>query len=240
MDNIRYLNLNISLFGRNLITKHLVKVSGITYIPLGRQLNYRIDSLAGKIFVDLPVLSVKNGILDTSDTDKIKIILNNIAEIASESSMVLYPSSGMNIDIISESSVIEFSTKFITLTDGKSPNQDIYRALIDASDQLLDHSPHIECSLIFSLESNDNMFVAKLPINLYVKYDNKQNIYFYSDKIVISYDLLTGIFKYKLSKKLNKELIDIHRMNFTSDKNPINIDLLAIEAYINYRSIIYN
>lgn len=240
MNRIRYLNLNISLFGRNLSTKHLVEVHGDTYIPIGRELSYQLDSLKDKIYVDLPTLSVNNGILDTKDSEKIKKILNEIVSIASGMGLVMYPSYGMNIDIVSESHVIKLNQPNVTLIDGKTPNQDAYRVLIDISDQLLDHSPKIDSVLVFSLESNDNMFVARIPLELYMKYDNEKSIYFYSDQIVISYDILSGLFKYKLAKNLENELLNSHRLNFPFDKNPITVNLLAIETNVNYRSIIFN
>lgn len=242
MNNIRYLDLTFSLFGRNIRTRHLTELRKSEYEPIGRQLVFKADNFTDTIYVDLPMLTFDSitNILDTTDTDKIKNILNEIARILSDNGFVMYPGSGMDVTILEESPVIKFGSQFITLIDGKAPNQSDYRALIDISDQLQNYSPLIDCKLVFMTESNENTFVSKLPFELYMKYGDDNKIYFYSNLIVMSYDLLTGMIAHAVGKDLENKLIESHRKNFPTDKNPITINLLAIEAMVNYRSIIFN
>ena len=217
-------------------------------IPMGSEATLFVNNNKYFVTMDIPsIIYYRNGDIEIIDKFAYDNVMLTILRIVNDNNMPIFEIDGIKIPLIKKNDILSHRIDTSILIRDRPPKQDVVRVFVDVSDQLLNGYPNIDTKITFIVrgiypqkDKNEMSHVVQISLPLLMKYDTN-NIYFNSDICgAIGYDMITGKFSTALSEKLKKYLADRFKSNYPDTLATIYIYLIAIDAKLNYRSIIYN
>jgi len=269
--HIKRITVGINLFGNPIHFKYLAYVrQGLmtnTFYPIGREIRYYIHTDHFTTYHELPIIIYhRDHNLEIFEETKFKQLLEHFSRQLIALGMKEYMDQGTQINYIDQEPIVNWDPRTTALVRGKTPKQDVIRALIDISDQLFDHNPRSDVKLIFYLKGKYKNYILKdtptgqkprgiapagveLTGPFYIeqtvtfmqyKYDEKDLIFFNNTVGYFKYNITTGKITTVLIDSFKDALIEKFMLNYPDAKPEVEIYTMVIEPNLNYRSIIFN
>lgn len=245
---IRKVTLGMMLFGNAIYFKYIAYVqeekNKVIFIPLGRKINYMINSISYSTYQILPVIvyhSFEN--LEIRDENVFKDLLKYFELQLRILGFKIYQQDGIRIEYINQESLIGWNGTSIPLINGETPKQDHLRALIDVSDQLGRYYPRATTKITFLIKNKNKeipFYIEQKTVYFKFKYINNFIIFFNNNTGFFKYNIITGEISGTLTDDLKKYLKKLWKLNYPNLTSAISISILSLEVDINFRSIIYN
>lgn len=223
--------------------------TNVVAIPIGKQIIYAIMSQSYIAYTDLPIMIYRQyQWVDVKEKEKFLDVLKIIISRLNELKITTYKSSGVQLQYIYWEPLLTSDGRVTTLVAGVTPSQPIFRALIDVVDQLYDHNPKANITLTFYVVDSQTLYLPELERKFYINqivtrmeftYDGKYLYFFNTEVGKFKYAIVTGEVHFTLTKQFQTYLLDLFKKNYTDLSPDIIISIMAIQANVNYDTILY-
>ena len=223
----------------------------VVFIPIGRQVIYAIGSNTFIAHTELPVLIHRQyHTVDVMEKLKFRKMLEQIIIRLQELDTQIYKLDGIQIQYVYRESLLDSDPRITTLVANTTPKQNVVRALIDVTDQMLGRNPTAHITITFYIADVETLhvvpafkrkfYISQIVTKMEYQYDIKYLYFFNKEVGKFKYDMITGKIDFDLTKSFRTYLVDLFKRNYTTVSDNIIISTMALQADVNYGTILYN
>lgn len=240
----RKITIGITLFGNAIYFRYIAYVKydyqTITFIPIGREITYMINSVAYTTYHSLPIIIYRpEDTLEFIGKEKLENLFKFLEMQMRRDGTKIYKDDGVRIEYIDQESLIGQDGTTVPLVNGQPPQEQQIRVLMDISDQLGKFYPRADVTLSFYLKGGDNFIIQQIDSFMQFKYFEDYTVFSNNNIGRFIYSNMYGTFNFFLTKDFENMLSEKFRLNFPDNKSKVKIALMALEAHINFKSILY-